>query len=227
MPSGRLASRNLTHDHKKSCVQQLRERSPICWSPQTSRIFQNLPIQHLPAKKRTHPRSLHIHTHMLAALHQKVKQGWKISLLSGSGCNSTSLMYWVHQNAMTYTFVVRVCVCVCVRGRIKEFFLHITEKHFKFLYTAARWCFQKFFHGFFCIANVTSPENTFPGTSQQCWEGRGKGAGIAKRQLCDQPKQLAPEATREKKIGEQKVRVLKYWNKKEEHTEKSYARRRL
>lgn len=58
-------------------------------------------------------------------------------------------------------------------------------------------------------------------------KGRGKEAGIAKRQLCDQPKQLAPEATREKKIGEQKVRVLKYWNKKEEHTEKSYARRKL
>lgn len=51
---------------------------------------------------------------MLAALHQKVKQGWKISLLSGSGHTSTSLMYWVRQNAMTYTFVVRVYVCVCV-----------------------------------------------------------------------------------------------------------------
>ena len=39
---------------------------------------------------------------------------------------------------------------------------------------------------------------------------RERSRHIAKRQLCDQPKQLAPEATREKKIGEQKVRVLKY-----------------
>lgn len=112
---------------------------------------------------------------MLAALHQKVKHVRKLSLLSSSGHTSTSLMYRVGQNAMTYTsvgfFYFVLFVFLNVRERIKELFLHFTEKRFKFLHTAARWCFQKFFTAFFflhCIANVTSPENTFLGTSQQC-----------------------------------------------------------
>lgn len=51
-----------------------------------------------------------------------------------------------------------------------------TEKHFKFLYRAASWCFQSFFTQLFCISNPASLRDTFPVRPWQLWEWRGEGA---------------------------------------------------
>lgn len=136
-------------------------------------------MQRFPAKEGTHPGKLHTDTHArLSCLALKGQVGMENELITVIWMYFCVLNVLGHQK-LSSSFALRFFSFMLEDGRRNS--SHIPLRNILNSSTQQPAGVSRFFSQLFCIADMTSPEDTFPVARQKLGARRGEGARAVER----------------------------------------------